>query len=145
MLGVVSVPTVTTSFVLQLMQDLGVIHQAGSGSYHLLPLGERSLQKLIRIVDDEMGKINAQKLLMPLLTSGDLWKSTGMTGRLMNVGEVHQSDKNSAHQKLLHQRNNVYTSVAITVHGSTHSKVHYSTCLSHTSLLYFHQYSGNSF
>jgi prolyl-tRNA synthetase len=61
------------------MQDLGVIHQASAGVFHLLPLGERSLQKLINIVDDEMSKINAQKLLLPVLTSGDLWKATGMT------------------------------------------------------------------
>jgi hypothetical protein len=61
------------------MQDLGVIHQAGTGIFHLLPLGERSLQKLINIVDDEMRKINAQKLLLPLLTPGELWKVTGMT------------------------------------------------------------------
>jgi prolyl-tRNA synthetase len=60
------------------MQDLGVIHQASTGVFHLLPLGERSLQKLINIVDDEMSKINAQKLLLPLLTPGELWKITGM-------------------------------------------------------------------
>jgi hypothetical protein len=61
------------------MQDLGVIHQASTGVFHLLPLGERSLQKLVNIVDDEMSKISAQKLLLPLLTLGDLWKVTGMT------------------------------------------------------------------
>jgi prolyl-tRNA synthetase len=81
-LRIVSVLTVATAFILQLMQDLGVIRQASPGAFHLLPLGERSLQKLIRIVDDEMGKIHAQKLLLPLLTSGELWKSTGMCRRL---------------------------------------------------------------
>ncbi|PNF23894.1 putative proline--tRNA ligase, mitochondrial [Cryptotermes secundus] len=68
----------------KLMHDLGVIRQASPGAFHLLPLGERSLQKLIRIVDDEMCKINAQKLLLPLLTSGELWKSTG---RWEDIGE----------------------------------------------------------
>jgi prolyl-tRNA synthetase len=71
------------------MQDMGVIRQASPGAFYLLPLGERSLQKLIRIVDDEMCKINAQKLLLPLLTSGELWKSTGMTRRLTNVDLVY--------------------------------------------------------
>jgi len=75
---VVSVLTVATALLLQLMQDLGVIHQASTGVFHLLPLGERSLQKLINIVDDEMSKISAQKLLLPLLTLGELWKVTGM-------------------------------------------------------------------
>lgn len=107
MLGMVSVLTAATAFVLQLMHDLGVIHQASPGAFHLLPLGERSLQKLIRIVDDEMCKINAQKFMLPLLTSGELWKSTGMTRRLTNVGSFHQSDKNYAHQALLHKRNHI--------------------------------------
>ena len=68
-----------TALLLQLMQDLGVIHQASTGVFHLLPLCERSLQKLINIVDDEMSKISAQKLVLPLLTLGELWKVTGMT------------------------------------------------------------------
>jgi len=76
---VVSVLTAATALLLQLMQDLGVIHQASTGVFHLLPLGERSLRKLINIVDDEMSKISAQKLLLPLLTLGELWKVTGMT------------------------------------------------------------------
>lgn len=78
---VVSVLTTATALLLQLMQDSGVIHQASTGVFHLLPLGERSLQKLINIVDDEMSKISAQKLLLPLLTLGELWKVTGMTRR----------------------------------------------------------------
>jgi prolyl-tRNA synthetase len=79
MYGVVSLLTSTTVLVLQLMLDLGVIRQASAGVFHLLPLGERSLQKLISIVDDEMSKINAQKVMLPLLTPGELWKSTGLT------------------------------------------------------------------
>lgn len=78
LLGMVSVLTAATVFVLQLMLELGVIHQASTGMFHLLPLGERSLQKLINIVDDEMSKINAQKMMLPLLTPGELWKSTGL-------------------------------------------------------------------
>jgi hypothetical protein len=78
---------VATALVLQLMLDLGVIRQASAGAFYLLPLGERSLQKLISIVDDEMDKIDAQKLLLPLLTPGELWKATGTTaaGGLWNL------------------------------------------------------------
>ncbi|XP_069682732.1 probable proline--tRNA ligase, mitochondrial isoform X1 [Periplaneta americana] len=68
----------------RLMLDLGVIRQASVGTFHLLPLAERSLQKLITIVDVEMEKIGAQKLLLPLLTPGELWKTTG---RWMDAGE----------------------------------------------------------
>ncbi|XP_021936027.1 probable proline--tRNA ligase, mitochondrial isoform X2 [Zootermopsis nevadensis] len=68
----------------KLMLDLGVIRQASAGAFHMLPLSERSLQKLISIVDDEMSKIDAQKLMLPLLTPGELWKTTG---RWEDVGE----------------------------------------------------------
>jgi prolyl-tRNA synthetase len=112
-LGMVSVLTVATAFVLQLMQDLGVIHQASPGAFHLLPLGERSLQKLIRIVDDEMGKINAQKLLLPLLTSGELWKSTGMSGghhAYTSVIALHQPTNHDLIQKYVAIYCHVYVS-----------------------------------
>lgn len=59
------------------MLDLGIIRSASPGTFCLLPLGERSLGKLINIVDREMENLGAQKLLLPLLTSGDLWKITG--------------------------------------------------------------------
>nr|CAD7438110.1 unnamed protein product [Timema bartmani] len=59
------------------MLDRGIIRQASTGTFYLLPLGERALQKLIKIVDKEMQGIGAQKLLLPLLTSGELWKITG--------------------------------------------------------------------
>lgn len=78
-LGMVSLLTAATVLVLQLMLDLGVIRQASAGAFHMLPLSERSLQKLISIVDDEMSKIDAQKLMLPLLTPGELWKTTGQT------------------------------------------------------------------
>nr|CAD7567633.1 unnamed protein product [Timema californicum] len=59
------------------MLDRGIIRQASTGTFYLLPLGQRALQKLIKIVDKEMQGIGAQKLLLPLLTSGELWKTTG--------------------------------------------------------------------
>ncbi|KAJ9600419.1 hypothetical protein L9F63_009275, partial [Diploptera punctata] len=61
----------------RLMVDLGIVKQATSGSFHLLPLGERALHKLTCLVDEEMERIGAQKLLLPLLTPGELWRKTG--------------------------------------------------------------------
>lgn len=49
---------------------------AGNGMYALLPLGLRVLNKLINIVDREMVKIGAEKILLPALTSTALWKKT---------------------------------------------------------------------
>lgn len=58
------------------MLQMGIIRQANTGMYTLMPLGLRVLQKLIGIVDSEMNKIGAQKLLLPNLTSVSLWEKT---------------------------------------------------------------------
>lgn len=60
----------------RLMIELGLIRPASSGSFYFLPLGMRALEKLVNIVDDEMHKIGAQKLLLPTLCNSNLWKST---------------------------------------------------------------------
>jgi prolyl-tRNA synthetase len=37
----------------------------------------RSLEKLVKIVDDELKNVGCQKLQLPILTAGNLWKMTG--------------------------------------------------------------------
>ncbi|XP_071866772.1 prolyl-tRNA synthetase 2-like protein, mitochondrial [Bombus fervidus] len=54
----------------------GLIKQVNNGMYAFLPLGLRVLNKLIALVDTEMEKIGAQKLLLPALTSTQLWKKS---------------------------------------------------------------------
>ncbi|XP_043268830.1 probable proline--tRNA ligase, mitochondrial [Venturia canescens] len=66
----------------KLMVDMGIIKQANPGMHTLMPLGLRVLQKLINIVDKEMNKLGAQKLLLPNLTNASLWEKTN---RLQNV------------------------------------------------------------
>lgn len=61
----------------QLMVDLGIVRPAGLGFFNFLPLGERSLKKLIDLVDIEMSAIGAQKIMLPTITSAALWKKTG--------------------------------------------------------------------
>lgn len=62
----------------QLLLEMGVIRQANPGMFTFLPLGLRTLEKLKKIVDEEMGKVGCQKLSLPSLTSGHLWKTTGI-------------------------------------------------------------------
>lgn len=45
--------------------------------YTLLPLANRVLEKIIKIIDEELQKINCQKIVMPHLLSSDLWEQTG--------------------------------------------------------------------
>ncbi|RHZ59311.1 hypothetical protein Glove_364g53 [Diversispora epigaea] len=61
----------------QLMIRAGLIRQSSSGVYSLLPFALRSLEKLEKIVDQEMKNIGAQKLSLPILLSANTWKKTG--------------------------------------------------------------------
>ena len=55
----------------------GYIDQLAAGIFSLLPLGYRSIQKISKIVREEMEALGAQEILMPVVNPGDLWKETG--------------------------------------------------------------------
>lgn len=42
-------------------------------------MGLRALEKLTRLIDEEMQNIGAQKIAMPSMVKSALWKKTGMT------------------------------------------------------------------
>lgn len=60
------------------MLELGLIRQSANGLYHLLPFVQRSLDKLISIINTSMLDIGAQKITMPVLIQSNLWKKTGL-------------------------------------------------------------------
>uniref|UniRef100_A0A7V3JA88 Proline--tRNA ligase n=1 Tax=candidate division CPR3 bacterium TaxID=2268181 RepID=A0A7V3JA88_UNCC3 len=55
----------------------GFITQHQSGVYTFLPLGWKVMLKIQNIIREEMDAIGAQELLMPALTTGDVWKQSG--------------------------------------------------------------------
>ena len=59
------------------MMDVGLIRPSGNGSFFILPLMQRSVEKLIKILDRHMKNIDGQKVTMPTLTTTDLWKKSG--------------------------------------------------------------------
>ncbi len=61
----------------QLMLRAGLIHKLGSGSYGYLPLGLRSLEKVCRIIREEMHAAGAAEVVTPCLQPIDLWERTG--------------------------------------------------------------------
>ncbi len=61
----------------QLMIRAGFIRKLASGTYTYLPLGWRSLLKIINIVREEINASGAQEILMPLLQPLELWEKTG--------------------------------------------------------------------
>ncbi|KAK2191520.1 hypothetical protein NP493_49g10028 [Ridgeia piscesae] len=49
---------------------------AGAGTFSLLPHMTRALEKLTALIDHEMQAIGAQKIVMPNLAPGQVWKTT---------------------------------------------------------------------
>jgi len=69
----------------KLMIRAGLMRKLASGTYTYLPLGWRSLLKIIAIVRDEMNKAGAQEILMPAVQPIELWQKTG---RDVDYGET---------------------------------------------------------
>jgi prolyl-tRNA synthetase len=61
----------------QLLLRAGMIHQVAAGVYAYLPLGWRVLQKIAKIIRDEMDRAGGQELSMPVLQPLELWQETG--------------------------------------------------------------------
>lgn len=55
----------------------GYIRQMGAGIFSLLPLGFRAAKKIEGIIREEMERIGAQEILMPVVNTADIWKETG--------------------------------------------------------------------
>lgn len=60
----------------KLLMDAGIISSTDSGMFYFLPLGNRVVEKLEKLVDEEMKLIGAQKIRVPALTSASLWEKT---------------------------------------------------------------------
>ena len=61
----------------KLLVRSGMIKKVGSGMYMYLPLGLRVLDKIKRIVKEEMDKTGAQELLMPSLIPSEYYERCG--------------------------------------------------------------------
>jgi prolyl-tRNA synthetase len=55
----------------------GYIRQLMAGHYSLLPLGQRVRLKVIGIIREEMNRIGAQEILMPVMHPAELWQRSG--------------------------------------------------------------------
>ncbi len=60
----------------KLLVRAGMIRKLTSGIYTYLPLGLRALEKVGRVVREEMNRAGAMEVLMPMVQPGDLWKET---------------------------------------------------------------------
>jgi prolyl-tRNA synthetase len=61
----------------RLMLRAGMIRQQGQGSFTMLPLGKRVLDKVCRIIREEQDRAGALEILMPTIQSAELWRESG--------------------------------------------------------------------
>ncbi len=70
-------PSDETSKNAQLLIRGGYVHKEMAGVYSYLPLGRRVLEKIERIVREEMDAIGGQEIRMATLHPSEPWKQTG--------------------------------------------------------------------
>ena len=61
------------------LYQAGFIRESVAGRYHYLPLGMIVRDKVTKIIEEEMDKSGAQKMLAPVLHPLELWKKTNRT------------------------------------------------------------------
>jgi prolyl-tRNA synthetase len=60
----------------KLMYRAGMIRKLAAGIYSYLPLGLRVIQKVERIIREEMNRAGAQEVLLPCIQPAELWMET---------------------------------------------------------------------
>jgi len=88
----------------RLLLRAGYIRRLASGLYIFMPLGWRVMERINAVIREEMARIGAQELLLPVLHPADIWQKTGRwfeigeemfrlrdrTGRDMCLGMTHE-------------------------------------------------------
>src|SRR3954453_9194418 len=80
----------------KLMMRASMIRKVAAGIYTYLPLGLRSVQKLERIVREEMNRAGSVELLMPGIQPAELWMESGRWQKygkeLLRIKDRHDRD-----------------------------------------------------
>src|SRR5256886_990781 len=80
----------------QLMLRAGLIRRVAAGLYSWLPIGLRTLQKVERIIREEMNRAGAWELVMPVIQPAELWQESGRWTEygpeLLRIKDRHQRD-----------------------------------------------------
>lgn len=61
----------------RLMIRSGMLRKLGSGIYTYLPLAQRIIHKIEKIVREELDRIGCQELMMPIIQPEDIWQLSG--------------------------------------------------------------------
>lgn len=61
----------------RLMLRAGMVHQTTAGIYSWLPLGQKVLSNIERIVEEEQNRIGCHRIIMPTIQPASLWIESG--------------------------------------------------------------------
>lgn len=78
------VPSDAEAISHKLLLRAGFVRQLSAGLYIYLPLGVRVIERIYRIIRQEMDAIGAQEVTMPVLHPAEIWQRTG---RWDSIGE----------------------------------------------------------
>lgn len=80
----------------QLMLRAGLIRRLAAGLYSWLPMGLRTLQKVERIIREEMNRAGALELVMPVVQPAELWQESHRWEQygpeLLRIADRHKRD-----------------------------------------------------
>ena len=80
----------------QLMLQAGLIHKLAAGLYTWMPMGLRVLNKVSRIIQEEMDASGALQVSMPVVQPAELWQESGrweqMGDELQRLQDRHDRD-----------------------------------------------------
>ena len=63
----------------RLLYQAGLVRESTAGRNYFLPLGMRVHDKISRVIEEEMDKAGAQKMISPVLHPLELWQETNRT------------------------------------------------------------------
>jgi len=80
----------------KLMLRAGFVRQLAAGIYVYLPLGQRVMDRICRIIREEMDAIGGQEITMPVILPAELWQQSGrwdsIGGEMFRFKDRNQRD-----------------------------------------------------
>src|SRR6266568_7720617 len=80
----------------KLMVRAGLVRQLAAGIYVYLPLGHRVIDKVNRVIREEMNGIGGQEISMPVLQPAEIWQQSGrwdaIGGEMFRLKDRNQRD-----------------------------------------------------
>lgn len=102
----------------QLLNSIGFISTLSPGTHAILPLAERSLEKLINLIDSEMKSIGAQRVTLPSLVSSSMLQKSNRLEEMKKDLFFIASNSNKDELLLAPTHEEVVTHLMSTVSGS---------------------------